>query len=439
MFPPGRLVRWRPRLSFVACALVTLAAGLGAQDTSAAPGVRIGLSYAAGAKPGVLVLPVPGEGGDSVRAILQRDFDFGDRITLVGEAGTGFPVPSANEGFNYPLYAKLGAVALVQATVTSAGLHVAVHDVAKGRVAEVRDFPLPALGAREYRLGVHAVADAIEQWITGVRGIAATRVAFVRGGRIYVVDSDGESVAGVTPDAELALSPAWHPDGTAIAYAAVGEAGWRIAVRDLVRGGTRYVGQATGLNITPAISPDGSTIVYSHGEESGTDLYAVPYAGGSPRRITAGRGSENTSPSFSQPDGRRIAFTSGRLGRPEVYIVDVDGADPDLLTTQYGDQPYRSDPDWSPDGRAVAYQSRINGRFQIVTVSLRDRRIKQLTDEGSNEGPSWAPDGRHLVFASTRSGTKQLFIVDVESGRVRQLTREGGARLASWSPRLLTR
>jgi TolB protein len=64
---------------------------------------------------------------------------------------------------------------------------------------------------------------------------------------------------------------------------------------------------------------------------------------------------------------------------------------------------------------------------------LRDRQIRQLTDEGSNEDPSWAPDGRHIVVTSTRGGSKQLWVVDAESGRARQLTRGAASRLPSWS------
>ena len=77
------------------------------------------------------------------------------------------------ENGNYPLYAKLGALALVQATPTASGLHVAVHDVAQQKVAGVRDFVLSgAPNSREWRMSVHIVSDELESWITGVRGIA---------------------------------------------------------------------------------------------------------------------------------------------------------------------------------------------------------------------------------------------------------------------------
>jgi hypothetical protein len=48
-----------------------------AQDTTTTPGVRLGLSYAAGTKPGVIVLPVQDDyGDDSLRVIVQRDLDY---------------------------------------------------------------------------------------------------------------------------------------------------------------------------------------------------------------------------------------------------------------------------------------------------------------------------------------------------------------------------
>ena len=60
---------------------VVHAVSAGAQDSTR--GVRIGLRYDPGTKPGVIVLPISGAEGDSIRAIIERDFDFSDRINVI--------------------------------------------------------------------------------------------------------------------------------------------------------------------------------------------------------------------------------------------------------------------------------------------------------------------------------------------------------------------
>jgi len=409
-----------------------------AQDTTSRnEGVSLRLGYDPYTKPGVLVTPIGGAAGDSIRAIVQRDLDFGDRVTVLPAGGE--VVTSGAARVNYALLAKIGAAAVVQSTIVPGGLRVVLHDVGGKRVLQRRQFTLPASrDTPAWRLAVHDVADEVEGWITGTRGVAATRILYVRDAKVRIVDSDGENDRPVTTTGS-ALSPTWHPNGRTIAYSVFGDRGTQVMTRDLNSPTARRITEAgAALNITPTFSPDGAMLVYSHGEEEGSDLFATTLTGGLGRRVTVGRGTDNVSPSFS-PDGRRVAFTSGRSGHPEVYITDVDGTNAELLTDfDFGDQSYRSNPDWSPDGRMIAFQSQVSGQgFQVMTINLRDRSVKQHTSEGSNEDPSWAPDARHLVFTSTRSTVRQLYVLDTESGRVRQLTRGGGARSAAWSPPLV--
>jgi TolB protein len=433
-------MRRLPTSSIALLLIVATAVSAGAQDTLPR-GVRIGISYTTD-RPGVVVLPITGPTGDSIRAILQRDLDNGDRAAVVGQ--DAIPAPTIGDGttgpLNYALLTRLGAAAAVQATVTGAGLHVTLHDVGAKKVAEVEDFTLPGAAlSREWRHGVHGVSDALEEWITGVRGIAQTRIAYVRGGELRVVDSDGAIDLKVPVPGRL-LSPSWHPSGEQLAFNTFGLRS-EVFLYDQRSGRARAISPTPGgVNQTPVFAPDGRSLVYAHAYESGegSDLFVVGLDGSPARRITVARGTINVSPTFS-PDGRRLAFTSSRSGHPEVYVMDADGTNAELLTPYvFGEQSYQSNPDWSPDGRMVAYQSQIAGRFQLKTINLRDRTTRQLTSEGQNEDPSWAPDGRHLVFASSRSGVRELWVIDVETGRARQLTRGPGARLPAWSRRLRT-
>jgi TolB protein len=440
-------VRRSCALALVA-ALAVLLRGTSASAQDSSLTVRIGLTYAPGTKPGVLVLPVNGANGDSIRAMIQRDLDYSDRANVIaGESLVMDTISDAGRGkFNYPLYARLGAAALVQATMTATGLHVAVHDVRTQKVERVKDFPLSAVGlSPEWRQQVHAIADAIEFWVTGVRGIAATRILYQSGGRIWQVDSDGANPTALTAAGGLAqLYPAWHPKATSFAYVVMTEDGTRVRISEMNGSGAaspRTLPARNGsVNTSPIFSPDGQTILYAHGMENGTDLYAAPVSGTeAPRRVTVSRSMDAVSPSYS-PDGRRIVFVTNRPGGLGLYIADADGTNAEALTPfNFGDKSQRTDPSWSPDGRLVAFQAEMGGAAQIYSVSPRDRGSpKQYTSEGRNEDPSWSPDSRHLVFTSNRSGSWQLWVLDTETGRVRQLTRAAsGAKAGAWSPRLM--
>ena len=422
-----------PMLAGVLLAVGTTVPSLAAAQAQP-PGVSLSTRFVAGQKTALIVLPVKGVNGDSVATILARDFDYSDRFNVVSTSSA----PVVNGPPNYPLFSKLGVDGIVQPTLLPSGwVRVALHDVSKTAVLNSKDFPLPSPAlSPAWRSAMHGVSDAVEEWITGQRGIAQTRIAFTRGGRVWIVDSDR---ANVTPATPSGMSPQWLPGGRGLVYSVLDGVRNPIMMTDLGTGAQRTVAASPGIeHSSPAIAPDGRTVVYARGSESGTDLYAMPIEGGAPRRMTVGRGRASTQPTFS-PDGQRIAFMSDRSGHPEVYISDLDGTNVELLTAAaFGDRDYRAGPDWSPDGRLVAFQSRNGGTFQIMTINLRDQSVKFVTNDGRNDDPSWAPDSRHLVFSSTRAGTRQLWIVEVETGRSRQLTFGSEARLSAWSPRLLS-
>jgi TolB protein len=422
-------------------AVLALTSTLAAQDTTRVEGgVRVGVDYRPGVRPGLVVLPGPGS--DSLRAIIQRDLDYSDRFEMitvadaprVATAGGG----GAQEGspVNYALYKDLGAEFAVELTEAAGGVTARLHDLNAGKLRNQQTVSLP--GGADFRLEAHRLADEITRWASGTAGAAASRVLFVSSGRVYRSDSDGHDLIPVTPAGQTSLSPAWSPDGQRIGYTQLGEGRGGIIVQTLANGATFVVpGSQTALNITPTFSPDGRTLAFAHSDERGTDIYTANVTERCcAQRLTVGRYADNLSPTFS-PDGRRIAFISTRAGPPQLYVMAADGTDQELLAPfDYGATGSSNAPEWSPDGASVVFHREVSGSPQIFLVDVSGRRVRQLTSSGRNEDPTWAPDGRHVAFISDRSGRRQIWIVDIETGRVRQLATPGATRLPSWSRRL---
>ncbi|MBA3258550.1 MAG: PD40 domain-containing protein, partial [Gemmatimonadales bacterium] len=297
------------------------AAPLAAQDTTEfREGVRLGVEYQPGVRPGLIVLPGPGL--DSLRAIVRRDLDYTDRfemITVADAPGSTSGSSAGDGGLNYGIYKALGAQMAVELGEAAGGVAVRLHDLNLSRVRNQQVVPLPAPAETGYRMEAHRLADEITRWASGTVGSAATRFLFVADGRIYRIDSDGADITPLTAAGGTALSPVWSPDGQRFAYTRLESGRGAVVVHSLATGTNQTApGTQTALNITPAFGPDGRTLAFAHSDESGTDIFTSNVAENCcAQRLTVGRYADNLSPTFS-PDGRRIAFVSTRAGPPQI-------------------------------------------------------------------------------------------------------------------------
>ncbi len=433
---------------------------LSAQDTSAIDrGVRIGIVYRPGVRPGVVLLPDRTASLDSTRTILARDLDYSDRfemITLPGgdsirvsaapHPGTHPPPAGAaarsggggEASLNYPLYQALGADFALALSTGGDTTRVTVHDVTAGAVRRVLAARLPAAASPRFRMGVHRLADQIVAATLGTAGTAATRVLFIMEGKLYQIDSDGAAFKQIqSAGAREILSPTWDRDGRRIAYMEFWSGHGQLFVQDETTGRRRAVSDGTTLDFTPAFSPDGKSLTFSRATEEGTDVYTFNVRDNCClQRLTVGRFSDNLSPAYS-PDGQRIAFVSTRAGLPQIYVMAADGTDEQLFAPfDYGVTGSSNAPDWSPDGQSVVFHRDVAGTLQLFVLDVRTRTVRQLTSLGRNEDATWAPDSRHLAFVSDRAGYRQLWVIDMETGRIRPLLQQSGVRLPAWSPRL---
>ncbi len=276
------------------------------------------------------------------------------------------------------------------------------------------------------RANAHEFANDIIETLTGQKGIAGSRIAFIatRSGRkeVYVADCDGSNVRQMTHDNTISVHPSLSPDGGRIAYTGYQSGYADVYVIDLGSGARNRIVNFPGTNSGAAFSPNGDRIALTISKDGNPELYTVSASGGGARRLTHTRGIES-SPTWS-PDGSEIIYSFDAGSGPQLYRISSGGREGQRLSAGYG---YCTEPSWSPDGKKVAFNVRSGGEFQVAVLDLGGGGTKIV---GAGEDPAWGGDSRHLIF--TQGGA--LYMLDTVSGRKNKIL-DGLGKITepSWS------
>ena len=354
-------------------------------------------------------------------------------------------------------------------------------------------FVVPALGGPERQLGHSAarwfpagVAYGTLSWSPDGKFLALMdRAAPNEAESIFLLTIESGAKRRLTsPSSEWRFgdgSPAFSPDGRMLAFGrSAGILVSDVFVQRLSSDGAP-VGDPTRLTFDRRAifaldwTPDGSEIVFSSNRGGSLALWKVPTSGGAPEPL-APSGSDpywlsvarqgrrmayvsrltnqniwrtdgplgsvaidqadanrtrwifsqrvNSAPQFS-PDGRKVAFASNRSGHQEIWAADSDGSNPVQLTFVAG--PNVASPRWSPDGRRIAFESSKEALKNIYVMDSDGKSLRRLTtDVFQNVRPSWSRDGQRIYFGSTRSGSWQIWKAPAEGGPPTQVTKGGG-------------
>ena len=306
------------------------------------------------------------------------------------------------------------------------------------RQTQLVGYQMPASRGTMRRVA-HRAADMIYEKLTGIRGVFATKVAFVSAQkigdrslyRLVVADYDGENEVIVTEDDDPIMSPAWSPDSRRIAYVSFDGNRSAIYVQQLRSGKHIKVSSDPGINGAPSFSPDGRKLVLTLGGVDGNlDIYVLDLASKQKKRLTTHRAID-TEGTWS-PDGRYIYFTSDRAGGPQIYRMSANGGSPERVTFEGS---YNARPRLSPDGDKLAVLTLDGGNYRIGILDLERKNLLVLSRGRQDESPSFAPNSDILIYATRQSGNGVLETVSAD-GLIRQrlASGHGDVREPVWSP-----
>ena len=169
----------------------------------------------------------------------------------------------------------------------------------------------------------------------------------------------------------------------------LGEERQHLHLLDIKSKTTKQLTKGTSNEILPSWSPDGKKVAYvtKTGEMDRTDNYDVYVleidSANNPIQLTTNLGSDSSSsrPQWS-PDGKKIAYLHG--GDPalvwyalqELAVIDLDTKTNSILTKELDRN--ASSPQWSDDGQNIYFVIEDNMKSQLAKYSLKEKKIEKI-------------------------------------------------------------
>ena len=273
-------------------------------------------------------------------------------------------------------------------------------------------------------LRLEAAADAL-----GLGRTTAEKAADLLG-RMSTVDARHEAVEPFEFAFRGDRPLDWSPDHGRLLFASLRSDAVQLYEWDRASGDVRPLTMGPAEHSAGSYGPDGRLVMSEQlrapdGKARVSRIVVTEPGGGAPRPLTEGPG--DLKPEWS-PDGRWIAYeTRDAAGNPAVASVPADGSAPPRILA-----PGR-DPTFTPDGQFVVYSARTRAGWRLAEMHP-DGQAKRPVGSGPRDehDPRVSPDGRYVVYVYDDEGRQQLRVRTMDGRKDRPLIWNGDGITPVW-------
>ena len=322
-------------------------------------------------------------------------------------------------------------------TKNSIDLNYEIYDIhKKKKVRSSKVFGIP----NQIRQLAHYTSDGIYESISGIKGIAATKLLYVNetknsksisAYKLMLADSDGANEKVLLTSSESIISPSWSPDGKKVAYVSFETGIAKVFIQDIASGKRESVLSKNTQISSPSWSPDGKYLSLTLYQDGNAEIYIMRLRDRTLTRMT-NQFAIDTESSWS-PKGNKIIFTSGRSGSPQIYELDLRKLNPKAKRISF-EGTYNAKASYLPKEEGIIFVHRSDdGFFHIALKYKKENFIRVLTEAKMDESPSVAPNGNMVIYGIKEENLSMLAGFSLSGARFKLPASEGEVREPAWS------